>query len=171
MIIETLNTKELFTQLDDVSSELIALVSSADDKRIDAIPFEDSWTVAQLASHITKSNKAIAQALEMNGSSAKRNADERVEELKKIFLDYTVKFQSPEFILPTQTIYPKKEVIVKLEDSIKQLKLNRNKTDLTEVINLPAFGEITKFELLNFVVVHTTRHIHQLKKMLRSLNH
>jgi uncharacterized damage-inducible protein DinB len=170
MTIETLNTKELFTQLDEITFEFVTLISSVNDKKIDVIPFEDSWTVAQLASHITKSNKAIAQALEMNGEPAKRNADERVEELKKIFLDYTIKFQSPEFILPTQTIYPKKEVIAKLENSVEQLKINRNKTDLTEVINLPAFGEITKFELLNFVVVHTTRHIHQLKKILRSLN-
>jgi uncharacterized damage-inducible protein DinB len=169
MIIETLNTKELFTQLDAIASEFVMLISSVDNKKIDVVPFEDSWTVAQLASHVTKSNKAIAQALEMNGKPAKRNADERVEELKKMFLNYTIKFQSPEFILPTQTIYSKKEVIARLENSIEQLKAKRNKTDLTEVINLPAFGEITKFELLNFVVVHTTRHIHQLKRMLRYL--
>ena len=125
--------------------------------------------MAQLASHITKSNKAIAQALEMQGSSAARGADERVEELRKLFLDYTVKFYSPEFTLPTKNIYPKKEVVEKLQNSVDRIKDIRSKINLSEVINLPAFGEITKFELLNFVVFHTIRHAHQLRNILHFL--
>ncbi len=168
MITETLNQEKLFAQLDDATSILLDLLSSANEKIFDEVPFEDSWTAAQLASHVTKSNKAIAQALYMQGKPAERNADERVEELKKMFLDFSVKFQSPEFIVPTKTIYSKQEVIEKLQNSISQIKDVRSEVNLTEVISLPAFGEITKFELLNFVVFHTKRHIHQLKKILRS---
>src|SRR5437764_15431262 len=113
MTTDTLNTQKLFEQLDEVSSAFIDLVSCANEEIIDEFPFEDSWTIAQLASHVTKSNKAIAQALEMQGKPAERNADERVGELKKMFLDFTIKFQSPEFILPTKNIYSKPEVIEK----------------------------------------------------------
>jgi len=35
---------------------------------------------------------------------------------------------------------------------------------LAEIIALPIFGEVTKLELLYFVLYHTQRHIHQLKK-------
>ena len=36
--------------------------------------------------------------------------------------------------------------------------------------NLPVFGEITKLELLHFVLYHTQRHIHQLKKILAAIS-
>jgi len=169
MVTKKLNKEELFDQLDETTSQLVELVASTDEKLLDVIPFENSWTVAQLASHITKSNKALAQALEITGVPAKRKADERVQELKKMFLDFTVKFNSPEFILPTKTIYSKNEVVEKLTGSVKQVRNIRDKINLTEVISLPAFGEITKFELLNFVVFHTTRHTHQLKNILHIL--
>jgi len=167
MVIERLDTEKLFKELDKITNTFLSLVNSASERIIDKIPFEGSWTIAQLASHITKSNKAIIQALEMEGKSAERNIDERVEELKKTFLNYKVKFMSPEFILPTKTVYPKNIVIQKLKDSIDRIKYLSKETDLSEVISLPIFGEITKYELLNFVVVHTKRHIRQLKNMLR----
>lgn len=167
MVIERLDTEKLFKELDKITNTFLSLVNSTSERMLDTVPFEGSWTVAQLASHVTKSNKAIAQALEMQGKPAERNIDERVEELKKTFLNYKVKFTSPEFILPTETIYSKEIVVGKLEDSIDRIKNLRSETDLSEVINLPAFGEITKYELLNFVIVHTKRHTRQLKNMLR----
>ncbi len=170
MITDKVNTKEIFAQLDDVTAQFLALLHSADEKIFDKIPFTDSWTVAQLTSHITKSNNAIAQALEMEGKPAERKIDEHVPQLNKMFLDYEAKYKSPEFILPSKNIYSKKEVINKLENSIQKLKENAVKANLSEVINLPEFGEVTKFELLHFVVVHTTRHVRQLKNIVHVIN-
>ncbi|MBV9963103.1 MAG: DinB family protein [Parafilimonas sp.] len=169
MTIIKLETDILFGQLDNTTSLFLKLIESTNEKLIHIIPFKNSWTIAQLASHVTKSIKGIAQSMEMQGQPALRNADERVEEIKKTFLNFNIKFQSPEFILPTKTIYSKEQVVQKLEDAIEQLKNMRGKADFTEVISLPAFGEITKFELLNFVVFHTQRHIHQLQIMLKHL--
>lgn len=169
MTTETINTKKLFKQLDEATSALFDLLSSADEKIFYTLPFKNSWTIAQLASHVTKSNKAIAQALNMQGQPAERNAEERVQELKKMFLNYDAKYQSPEFILPSKEIYSKQDVLEKFKNYVEQLKDIRTKTNLAEVISLPAFGEITKFELLNFIVFHTMRHTHQLKHILHSL--
>jgi uncharacterized damage-inducible protein DinB len=166
MVIERLDTEKLFKELDKITSTFLSLVTSTGEDFLDTIPFEGSWTIAQLASHITKSNNAIIQALQMQGKPAERNIDERVDELKKTFLNYKVKFQSPEFILPTKTIYSKQIVVERLKNSIDSIKQMGTVTDLSDVISLPAFGEITKYELLNFVIVHTKRHIRQLKNML-----
>ncbi|MEP6512401.1 MAG: DinB family protein [Parafilimonas sp.] len=163
----TIGAKELFASLDDTASELLKLISSADEKTISIIPFEDSWTAAQLAAHVTKSNQAIAQALNMQGKTAERNPAERAQELKAIFLDFTTKFQSPEFILPAQDTYQKETLIADFKKSIEQLKEMSTKADLSEIISVPAFGEITKFELLYFVLYHTQRHIHQLKNIFK----
>lgn len=166
---DTIKMEEFFSSLDSASSELLQWISSADVTIINAVPFVDSWSAAKLAAHIIKSNKAIAQALNMEGKSAERNPGERVPELKKMFLDFTVKFDSPEFIKPKQERYLKEIIVEDLNQSIEQLKELRNRVNLSEIITLPAFGEITKLELLHFVLYHTQRHIHQLTNIFRAL--
>ena len=170
MIKDKLNTFKLFTSLEHTSSELVLLISSADSSTINTIPFKDSWTAAQIAAHILKSNKAIAQSLYMEGKNAERGPGERTAELKKMFLNFTVKFQSPAFILPTRDIYQKDILIEDLKKSIEQLMEAGNTVNLSEIISLPAFDEITKYELLHFVLYHTQRHNHQLKNIFENIN-
>jgi hypothetical protein len=170
MIAHTLNNEKLFIALDKEFSEVINLISSANEKEINIIPFENSWTAGQLVSHITKSNKAIAQALDMEGKPCDRDPASRIEKIKKIFLDFSVKFKSPEFIVPADGPFKKDILINNYRSSCDQIKERRNKVDLTEIISLPAFGEVTKFEILYFVVFHTQRHIRQLKNILKIVN-
>lgn len=170
MVIERLNTQELFLSLDKTWAEFFNLISFVEEKDINTVPFEGSWTVAQLATHVKKSNNAVVQALQMEGKACNRNADEHVDDLKKTFLDFSVKFKSPEFIVPEKKEYKKEAVIQQLSNTIEKLKQLRAAAGLTEIINLPAFGEITKFEMLYFVLVHTQRHLHQLKNIISIIN-
>ncbi len=165
----TVNTKQLFTSLGEVWVELVRMISLTNASSINAVPFEGSWTAAQLATHVTKSNKAIVQGLHMQGKPAHRNPEDGVPHLREIFLNFETKFQSPEFIVPENKQYDKEGVVAALNRSIEQLKEAGLEVNLTEIINLPVFGEITKLELLHFVLYHTQRHIHQLKKILKVL--
>lgn len=165
---QTFVTKDLFASLDETWNELSGLVSSTNGETINAIPFKNSWTAAQLATHVTKSNKAISQGMEMEGKPAERAADAGEANLKKMFLDFEAKYKSPEFIVPEEKSYDKDEVVKDLNNSIDNLKVARNEVDLVEIIALPIFGEITKLELLYFVLYHTQRHLHQLKKILHT---
>ena len=164
-----INTAELFAALDGTTNELMELIASVDQQRINAAPFKDSWTPAQLIVHVTKSNRAIAQGLLMKGSPAERHPDAGVQQLKKMFLDFNIKYQSPKFIVPEEEDYNKEEIIAALKKSIERLRDVREKINLSEIISLPPFGEVTKLELLHFVLYHTTRHIHQLKNILHIL--
>lgn len=161
--------KDFFTSLDVTTNELLQIITSAEASTINRIPFKGSWTVAQLVEHVTKSNKAISQALEMNGNNALRNPEARVPELKAMFLDFSSKFNSPEFIRPKKDIYEKDRLITELRKSSNELKELRSSSNLSDIISLPAFGEITKLELLHFVLYHTCRHVHQLKNILKQL--
>jgi hypothetical protein len=166
-----IDTKELFIRLDMAWRELHRLISSMQENVINTVPFANSWTVAQLIMHIAKSNNAIAQGLDMPGKPATRQPDEGVLQLKKTFLDFTIKFQSPDFITPENKQYKKDEIMTSLATSIKRLKDRRASTDLTTVITLKVFDEITKLELLYFVLYHTQRHIHQLRSIIKKINH
>ncbi|MDQ2719959.1 MAG: DinB family protein [Bacteroidota bacterium] len=165
MATEKSKTKELFESLDGIALEILQIISSLNEIEVNTIAFEDSWTPAQLISHVTKSNKGIAQALEMEGKPVDRDPAKRAQELKRMFLDFTKKYKSPEFILPTEDFYKKEKVIADLKKSIEQITELRSKVNLSEVINVPLFGEITRLELLYFVLYHTQRHIRQLKNI------
>src|SRR5258706_6403062 len=167
MFQEKINTKELFASLDNIASEFLQLIESLSDKQINIIPFKDSWTPGQLAEHLTKSNTGIAKALKIEGTPTERNPAEREQELKEMFLDFTIKFQASEFLLPTKDVYNKETVVADLKRSLDRLKEESDKTNLSEAINHPAFGEITKLELLHFVKFHMQRHLHQQKKIIR----
>ena len=167
MIREGDDVRELFFALDEATSELIQLLSSFSETEINTIPFRGSWTAAQVAEHITKSNLGIIRSLNAQGQLIQRAPDERVNDLKKQFLNFSEKLQSPKFILPTKDIYQKDKVIDDLKLSIEQLRERSESANLTEAINHPIFGDITRLELLHFVLYHTQRHIHQLKNIYR----
>jgi len=169
MTSEKLHTKELFEALDATTSKFLQLVASFDEKEINTIPFKNSWTAAQVAEHVTKSNISIIQSLKVAGKFSERAPDERAQELKELFLDFSTKLQSPDFILPTRDIYEKQLLVINLKDSIDEIKELRKKVNLPEALNHPAFGDITKLEILHFVVYHTQRHTHQLNKILQSV--
>ena len=166
MIKEKIHLADLITAFDDIASQLLEMVEPLSETSHNTVPFKNSWTAAQLTTHVTKSNSSIAQALNMEGKPAEREPGERVQELKKIFLDLSTKFQSPEFILPTQDTYEKDILVAKFKRSIERLKAAAATVNLSEIINLPIFGEITKLELLHFVLYHTQRHNHQLKNIV-----
>jgi len=159
--------KDIVEQLEETTNELLQLVSSFGEEEINSLPFKDSWTAAQVADHITKSNASMIRSLSEEGKISSRSIDEGVPKLKEIFLDFTSKLQSPKFILPTRDTYSKEIVVADLKNSIEQIKKLSNTINLSEIVNHRVFGEITKFEILHFVVYHTQRHIYQLKNILQ----
>ncbi len=169
MIKEQINTEVLFRSLDATSNELMQLVQDEKEETLNTVPFVNSWTAAQVLIHITKSNRAIVQGLQMHGLPAERDPEQNTDHLKKIFLDFKAKYNAPDFIVPEDGYHNKEQIINALELSIRNLQTGRNETSLSEIIDLPIFGEITKLELLHFVLYHTQRHIHQLKNILGTI--
>ena len=162
-----MNKEEIIEHINETYERLTNLIISFSQEEINTVPFKDSWTAAQVILHITKSNMSITQALGMKAKIAHRSPDVRVQELKDIFLDFTTKLKSPDFILPEKDVYVKETIFTNLERSIKQLKEESEKVNLSEAIHHSAFGDITKLELLHFVVYHTQRHIYQLKNIFQ----
>lgn len=166
---EKIHTVTLFNSLDITNNELVSIAQPEDEKKLNKIPFKNSWSALQVLIHITKSNQAIAQGLQMRGVPAERDPEQNAEHIKKMFLDFTVQFKSPVFILPEKGRHKKDEVLQALKASIEDLLSKRSTAEMCEIIDLPAFGAVTKLELMHFVLYHTQRHIHQLKNILTSV--
>ena len=165
MTTEKINTKEILSLLEGATSEFLAVVSSFNEERINTVPFENSWTAAQVADHVTQSNRSMVQALSSGGKTTPRDIAKGVTKLKELFLNFDAKLQSPKFILPTHHTYKRERIIAELKNSIEQLRASANTVDLSETVSHRVFGDITKLEIVHFVVYHTQRHIHQLKNI------
>lgn len=169
MISETSNKSDLFTAIDEAVAELVNLMSYLDEKQINSIPYEDSWTAGQLLRHVTKSTNGMAKAMLVESKPAVRDPGENILQLKKVFLDFSSKMRSPDFILPEEGPYEKQGVINEINKSFQQFKEATNKANLNDVVQGLPLGEITKLEILHFVLYHTQRHLHQMKKIYDTL--
>jgi len=169
MITATSGKHELFTALDEAVLQMQDLIAALDGDKINSIPYKDSWTAGQLVQHVKKSISGMAKAMAMETKPAGRDVAERIPELQKIFLDFSSKMQSPEFIIPEPGPYQKQSSIDELKNSLQQFKAAAGNTDLDGLAEGLPFGPITKLEMLHFVLYHTQRHLNQLKKISGAL--
>jgi len=169
MITETSGKKELLTAIDESVSELVSLMSSLDESKINSVPYKDSWTAAQLLRHVTKSTSGMAKAMRSESKPAVRDPGEKILHLKKAFLDFSTKMKSPDFIVPEEGPYEKQAVINEINKSFQEFKESTNKASLNDIVEGLPLGEITKLEILYFVLYHTQRHLHQMKKIYGAL--
>ena len=163
------NTNEVLSAAADAINEINHLMASVDETKVNTVPYDGSWTAPQLLRHVTKSINGMTKAMQMNAKPADRDPGERIEQLKNIFLDFSKKLTQPEFIIPEEKVYEKQSSIDELSGSFNQFKeaaVNANLNDLIEGLPL---GPITKLEIVHFVLYHTQRHLHQMKKICAAL--
>lgn len=78
--------------------------------------------------------------------------------------------KAPDFLIPENRIYSKKECIERIEKVFDELKFNTKNTNLEEVLDTDGpLGSITKWELINFIDFHSQRHLHQLEGIVKAL--
>jgi len=164
--------KLLQTEWEGAAKELIELLSSFSQKQINSVPSEGSWTAGQVAQHLVMSGSGFAELLGGLAKETERAPGEFVAIINSSFLDFSTKMVSPGFVRPALTSYNKESLLRSLE-SIRESIIEAIKTlDLTETclaFELPVMGYLTRLEALNFVISHTLRHIHQLKKIYNTV--
>ena len=165
-------SNEIQAKIDNTMAELIQVFSSIDQEQINIIPFEGSWTAAQLAQHMIMSNSGFAEMINGPVKETQRKPGELVEKIKSDFLDFTTKMKSPDFIKPPMAHYKKEDLLNSLKNIKQSIHHAIETVDLTKTclaFELPGYGFLTRLEAANFVLYHTQRHIHQLKKISRKL--
>ena len=169
MITETSTKEELLSELDDTAMQLLNAMQTIEESDFNTVPYEGSWTAGQLARHVFKSTSGIAAALGKNGAIAKRNAGEKIPMLRDTFLNFSIKLQAPQFIVPEEKVYDKQASIDELKQAFQLFKTNASATDVNELVEGLPLGEVTKLELIHFIIYHTQRHIYQLEKISKAL--
>jgi hypothetical protein len=163
---------ELYTQFESTAAALIEILSSFSEDNINTIPFEGSWTPGQVGEHIYKSMSGVSQVLQGAVKPTERDPGEKIQSIAGLFLNFNEKFKSPEFIIPSNHPHDKKLLLKSLTLTMDEVGTNIKKQDQSATclqFELPGFGELTRLEWNHFIVVHTQRHIHQLKNIAARL--
>lgn len=159
---------EIISQLETALGTTITLLDSFTEEELNTVPFEGSWTAAQVGRHLFKAENGIDGLLLAPAESADRDPEERAKELRDTFLDFSIKMKSPDFILPEDKEYDKEELIHSLQEVKDKIIPATQKTDLTQLAPMPEghpLAGITKLEMVHFMTYHTMRHNHQLEKI------
>lgn len=163
-----INKKELLKQFDETEQAFYNVLASFTQEQLNESPFDGSWTAAQVADHMLKSKKGIPGLLTGPVRSTSREPDELMAAISDIFLDFTTKFKSPEFIIPTNEPANKEDLLRSLRDMRESIKTSAATANLVNTItsfSLPGLGELTGYEWIHFLICHTKRHTHQLKNI------
>ncbi|GAA3929705.1 DinB family protein [Chitinophaga oryziterrae] len=155
-------------EFENTAAELIKTLSSFSETEINVVPFEGSWTAGQVGEHIYKSVSGVSQVLQGAVTSTERNPGEKIKIIGDLFLNFNEKFKSPEFIIPSDQPHDKNLLLKSLTLTLNEVGDNIKKQDQSLTcleFALPGFGELTRMEWNHFIVVHTQRHIHQLKNI------
>ncbi|WP_295119413.1 DinB family protein [uncultured Chitinophaga sp.] len=154
-------------------SEMETLLSLFSRSQINKVPFEGSWTAAQVAEHIRLSVSGCVELIEGDTTETERDPAALEEDLRKMFLNFDIKMQSPDFVVPAEREYNKDELIGELEQ-LRQLAeeaiMGNDLTLTCTGFEFPQLGYMTGEEVVTFIIAHTQRHNHQLKNIYNALS-
>ena len=120
---QQMNTNELKKQINTTLSDLSATLELFDQEKLNRIPFEDSWTGGQVIKHLNLSNNGFADVMNGPAKESNRPVDQNVQGIKDSFLNFNIKMNSPDFVIPEFREYQKDLLVQKLE--IIKEKINK----------------------------------------------
>jgi hypothetical protein len=168
-ISKTSGKNEILAAIDEALSRMQELMSELDNSRVNRVPYKDSWTAGMLFRHVSKSIHAMSEAMCRNGKPAERDPGEKILKLREAFLDLSGKMKSPDFIVPEDGPYEKQASIEASKNSFVQFRESSVNADLSVLVTGLPLGDITKLEILHFVLYHTLRHTQQMKHICDAL--
>ena len=177
LLLNTLHQKNTMTntilaEFKNINNRFLHLLSSFTEEQFNIVPFEGSWTAAQVGDHVERSQFLVSGIMSSPTMPTQRDSQEKVETLKRIFLDFTTKLTSPEMILPSAEKMEKARIINNLTSIAGKVDEVINTVNLAEIctaFKLPNIGEMTGEEWAYFIIYHTQRHTHQLNNILQKV--
>jgi hypothetical protein len=151
-----------------VANELLSLLEPLDEERMNRVPMPGSWTAGQLGEHLLKSFRSIDLS-KVRAVPSARPGDGKCAQIDAVFLDFTTKYQPPDFIVPSAGRISGRNLVDDLRKARDGIAAYVSGHDLGftcpdfEVIG---FGELTAQEWIHFLTAHGKRHVRQLRIML-----
>lgn len=160
-------------EINQAGTQLLHTLQLFEPSQINQVPFEKSWTAGQVVDHILKSGNGAFEVIHGPSQAAGRKADEKVNDLQALFLDFSIQMQSPTEVVPTDAPLQKDQLLNHVQHLFSKLEQAASALNLEEActaFEFPGQGALTRLEWLRFFLYHTTRHTRQLKVIYNRLH-
>lgn len=156
---------ELSADIKNAFAAFTQQLSLFNNSELNMQPSFGGWTAGQVADHIIKATKGLPDE---QTAIAERAFDQHVENLKRLFLDFSTKMNAPEFVHPAEGPFDSKSQLVEFNANLNEHLEAIESKDLEELclgFEVPFTGYLTRYEWLQFFIVHVLRHTNQLKNI------
>ncbi|KAB7530279.1 DinB family protein [Flagellimonas olearia] len=164
--------KVILRDYDTVTAKLMELFSSLTNEQINRRPFKTGWTAGQVGDHLDRSYD-ISHVLMGQVEDTHRPPDQKLPEIRALFLNFDIKMDSPKAIVPTNDPIDKSRLLGSLKEKIQWVNEHGKRMDLSKTcldFAIPEYGPFTRLEWIGFNTVHTQRHIHQLEQIIKNIS-
>lgn len=154
--------------LSNAVGQLQNVVASFKEADFNRIPFDGSWTAAQVAEHVLKSMTLIHQMLNGPAEQTVRTPEEHIPYLQEIMADMSVKTQSAPMLLPGDGPFSRTEIQERLTAGQNNFLTDIRQLDLSQTcttFEFPGIGLMTRVEFISFTAFHVQRHCQQMKNI------
>lgn len=163
-----MNAQEELSGLLAIENELISLLEPLDDQKLNRVPFPGSWTAGQLGEHLLKSYQAVDLSRVKAAPSTRPNGAKSAQ-IDGVFLDFTTKYQPPEFIVPSTGKISGPSLVAEIRLTVEAIAAFAKTHDLAFTcpeFEIIGFGDLTAQEWIRFLTAHSKRHVRQLRNIL-----
>ena len=164
-----MDAKTLAIEIEQSVDDFLMMLSKFDNEQLNTVPFVGSWTAGQVADHLRKATDGLP---DQNTRPAHRDPELHVETLQALFLNFDVKYESPEFIIPDEGPFESRLLVKQFERLKSDNAAIARTKDLSLLcidFEMPGLGALTRYEWLKFFVAHTKRHAHQLTNIAEKI--
>lgn len=159
---------ELLQQFEQNTHHVTEMVHSFSDEDFFTQPNEGEWSASEVLEHLYRSEFGLSRLFQGEAKPAERQPHALVQKMEDSLLDLSKKTKAPEVIQPTNNKQSKVGLLSSFtsnREKIKQVYIEHNPNELCLLYEHPVYGSLTRFEWLSFCILHTKRHIHQLKEI------
>jgi len=164
-----MDSKDLIFEIEQSANEFISTLSKFSNEQLNKVPFAGSWTAGQVADHLRKATDGLPDA---HTKAPERDPALYVETLQSLFLDFSVKYESPGFLVPDNGPFDIASQLKQFEQVKTGNAAIASEKDLGVLcldFEMPGLGHLTRYEWLKFIVAHTQRHAYQLKNIAKNI--
>ncbi|MCF0070144.1 DinB family protein [Dyadobacter sp. CY261] len=163
-----MDRRRLLLELDQTEQDFYSTLASFQANEVNVVPFEGSWTAGQVAEHILLSESGIPETVLGSTDETDRPVAQYVPVIESIFLDFSAKYKSPDFILPSSGPHNQQELLEAFKGERAEIRKIAASEDLTLTctdFEFPQIAKLTRWEWLQFVLCHSKRHARQLRNI------
>lgn len=164
-----INNTAIAAQFQATTDSLIGLLEAFTPETFNRKPAPSAWNAGDVAEHLLLFDIRLQEILATATQPANRNPTEKLAEYTGRVTNREVRIDAPPFLAPVAAERTPAEMIAKLRAERDKIVSAITTQDLTLVsTDFPHrfFGEMTAFEWIHFLDLHTHRHFPQLKELL-----